>query len=294
MPDNLLTVATFNFEHGGWSPEHDDYRRLHLLPEVVTQVPDLDILFLQEGRSYNADGSRLLFEAEELLLPTGPMRGFLTPSGRGLLHEIVFIRWPRLRPVRHYVWGMPDVYHDQVGWLHARLNGLFQPLLLNSVQWPHWSGDGRLDHALRLTNYAAPDKLAIIAGDFNSLWPGDEEFEPDWLARPPHKRSHKTLPPGTRPNSGQLVSDRRALTTLAEAGFANAGSLARDYTVTVNQHIDDGQGARIDHILLSPQLAPALVPGSYRVWANELGDQASNHRLVSASFDMRWIRRCDR
>jgi hypothetical protein len=35
-------------------------------------------------------------------------------------------------------------------------------------------------------------------------------------------------------------------------------------TVTVNVGIDHGQGGRIDHLVLSPLLAAALVPGSYR------------------------------
>ncbi len=287
MPDHddNLTVATFNFEGGGWSPDHDDYRNLRLLPEVVAQVPGLDVLFVQEGRAWDGDGSRLLFEAEALLRPSGPLRGFLTPSDRGLLHEVVFVRWPRLRPVRHYVPG-PGTYHDQAGWLYARIDGVPEPVALKSVQWPHWSGDARLDQALRMTGHAAPGELAIIGGDFNSLWPGGKEFEPDWLALPRHKRPHKTLPPGARARAGDLASDRRALTVLAEAGFASAGSLAGDCTVTVNRHIDDGQGARIDHILLSPSLAGTLVPGSYRVWANELGDRASDHRLVSASLNL--------
>jgi endonuclease/exonuclease/phosphatase family metal-dependent hydrolase len=283
--DAILTVATFNFEAGGWSADRDDYRNLRLLPEVIAQVPGLDVLFLQESRSWDSDGSRLLLEAEALLAPAGPLRGFLTPSDRGLLHEVVFIRWPRLRPVRHYLPG-PRTYHDQVGWLRVVLDGRPEPIALKSVQWPHWSGDARLDQALRMTGHAAPGELAVIGGDFNSLWPGGDEFEPDWAALPRHGRPQKTLPPGARPHEEDLVSDRRALTVLAEAGFVSVGALAGDYTVTVNRHIDHGQGARIDHIVLSPRLAGALVPGSYRVWVNDLGDKASDHRLVSARLDL--------
>jgi hypothetical protein len=44
-------------------------------------------------------------------------------------------------------------------------------------------------------------------------------------------------------------------------------------TVTVNAGIDHGQGARIDHLVLSPLLAAALVPGSYRVHVSDLGDR---------------------
>ena len=73
---------------------------------------------------------------------------------------------------------------------------------------------------------------------------------------------------------------------LAGAGFISAGCAERDTTVTVNAGIDCGQGARIDHIVLSPWLAPAVVPGSYRVWVSELGDRASDHRMVSVRLDL--------
>ena len=138
------------------------------------------------------------------------------------------------------------------------------PLWLRSVQWAYWNGDVRLDEAQKLTRFAAPGSAAIIGGDFNSIWPQcpghDPEFEPDWAALPPHKQHHKTLPPGLAPD-GRLVSDRRALTVLARSGFVSAGCAARDMTVTVNAGIDHGQGARIDHLVLSPLLAAAAGPG---------------------------------
>jgi hypothetical protein len=172
--------------------------------------------------------------------------------------------------------------------------GLEPMLCLRSVQWAHWNGDVRLDEAQKLTRYAAPGVAAVIGGDFNSLWPDcpghEPEFEPDWTALPPHKRHHKTLPPGLRAD-GRLVSDRRALAVLAGAGFVSAGCAARDTTVTVNAGIDCGQGARIDHLVLSPLLAAALIPGSYQVHASDLGDRASDHRLVSARLDLERLAR---
>lgn len=280
MSGHELTVATLNLEDG---------QELDLLPQLVGQVPDLDVLLFQEGRAFDAVGQRLRFRAEELLAPLGLDRSFLTRSARGVLHELVFVRSSRVRPVEHYAPELPDVFHDQVGFLHARVPGLGRPLRLLSVQWAHWNGDVRLDAALKLTKHAAPDVAAVIGGDFNSLWPDcpdhRPEFEPDWMVLPPHKRLHKMLPPGLRPD-GVYVSDRRALTVLAEAGFANAGCVAGDVTVTVNDHADRGQGARIDHVLVSPLLAPAIVAGSYRVWANELGARSSDHRMVSVRLDL--------
>jgi hypothetical protein len=274
----VLTVATLNLEDG---------RELKLLPELVSQVPDIDVLLLQEARAFDFAGQERRFRAEELLAPLGLDRSFLTRSTRGLLHEMVFIRSARLRPVRHFTPDLPDVFHDQAGWVQVRVAGLEPVLHLRPVQWAHWNGDVRLDEAQKLTRYAAPGVAAVIGGDFNSLWPDcpghQPEFEPDWQVLPPHKQHHKTLPPGLRPG-GRLVSDRRALTVLAEAGFRSAGCLAGDTTVTVNTGIDHGQGARIDHLVLSPLLAAVFVPGSYRVWANDPGNQV--HRLVSARFDL--------
>jgi endonuclease/exonuclease/phosphatase family metal-dependent hydrolase len=276
----VLTVATLNLEDG---------RELHLLPDLARQVADLDILLFQEAKGFTFSGQRLRFLAEELLTPLGLDRSFLTRSTRGQLHEVVFVRSARLRPAAHYTPDLPDVFHDQPGWLRLRVAGAGPVLVVRSVQWAHWNGDVRLDEAHKLTRYAAPDVAAIIGGDFNSLWPDcpghAPEFEPDWEALPPHKRLHKTLPPGLRPD-GRLISDRRALSVLADAGFTSAGCVAGDVTVTVNAGIDHGQGARIDHIVLSPLLAAAVIRGSYRVWRNALGDRASDHRMISVRLDL--------
>ncbi len=275
-----LTVATLNLENG---------QRTDLLPDLVAQVADIDVLLFQEARGFDLDGQKRRFQAEALLVSAGLDRSFLTRSQRGLLHEMVFVRSARVRPVAHFTPDLPDFFHDQIGWVQVRVAGLDLVLHLRSVQWAHWNGDVRLDEAQKLTRYAAPEAAAIIGGDFNSIWPDcpghEPEFEPDWTALPPHKQHHKTLPPWLRPD-GRLISDRRALMVLAGAGFISAGCAERDTTVTVNAGIDHGQGARIDHIVLSPRLAPAIVPGSYRVWVNELGDLASDHRMVSVQLNL--------
>lgn len=280
-----LTVATLNLQDG---------KRLELVPDLLNQIGrPVDILCFQEGKEYDRDGQARRYHAEDLLRSLGLDRNFMTRSTRGTLHELVFVNTTRLQPVRHWTPDLPDVFHDQVGWTHLRVDGLDEVLAVKSAQWAHWSGDARLEEAHKLTRYAAPDSLAIVAGDFNSIWPDcsagrvHQEFEPNWPARPFHKQQHKTLPPGARPRKGRdLVSDRRALTLLWEAGFRSAGCLADDMTVTVNAHIDDGQGARIDHIVLSPPLARAMVPGSYGVGISETGDQASDHRLVWVDLDL--------
>lgn len=274
-----LTVATLNLQDG---------ERVDMLPGLLASFPRVDVLALQEGREWDADGQRRRFAAEDALRPLGLDRSFLTRSTRGTLHELVFISTACLTPLEHHTPDTPGVFHDQVGAVRLRFAG-FEPMLtVRSVQWPHWSGDERLNEALRLTRCGAPEACEIIAGDFNSLWPDcadHEEFRPDWGKLPPHKRSHKTLPPGIGP-SGPLVADRRALTVLAEAGLKSAGCLAADMTPTVNVKADLGQGGRIDHIVLSPRLAAAVIPSSYGVLISETGNQASDHRLIWVTLDL--------
>jgi endonuclease/exonuclease/phosphatase family metal-dependent hydrolase len=283
-----VTVVALNLEDGGWDQQHQDHRKLDLLPEVIGQVPgEVDVVLFQEGKYYGFRGQRLRYRAENLLADF-ELRSFMTPSTIGQLHDLVFVRWPRFRPIEHFKAELPDAFHDQIGWLHFMVEGLDRPMAVRSLQWAYWDGGTRLDAAQKLTRLAAPGQLTLLGGDFNALWPdcdGHAEFEPGWEGLPPHKRTHKTLPPGLRPD-GRLVSDRRATQVLHEVGFINAGCLAGDMTPTVNSHIDQGQGARIDHILFSPDLTPALVRSSYRVWISELGDRISDHRMISVRLDL--------
>ncbi|WP_395111343.1 endonuclease/exonuclease/phosphatase family protein [Actinomadura sp. SCN-SB] len=299
MSAGEVTVVVLNLEDGGWDRQHEDHRNLDLLPELIGHVPAVDVVLFQEGKHYGLRGQELRYRAETLLGRFG-LRSFMTPSTIGQLHDLVFVRWPRFRPVTHYKAGLPDVFHDQIGWLHFQVEGLDRPLAVRSLQWPHWDGGARLDAAQKLTRFAAPGRLSLLGGDFNALWPDcrrprqwwrpwprrvHREFEPNWERLPPRKRTHKTLPPGLRPH-GRLVSDRRAMQVLKEVGFVNAGCVAGDMTVTVNTNIDHGQGGRIDHILFSPDLAPAQVAGSYRVWISELGTRLTNHRMVSVRLNL--------
>ena len=293
MSAGEATVVILNLEDGGWDRKHRDHRNLDLLPYLIGQTPgEVDVVLLQEGKDYNSRGQRLRYRAENLLLERFKLRSFMTTSTNGQLHDLVFVRWPRFRPIDHFKAELPDVFHDQIGWLHFGVEGLDRPVPVRSLQWAYWDGGPRLDAAQKLTRFAAPGQLSLLGGDFNALWPDCDahtEFEPDWKRLAPHKRTHKTLPPGLRPD-GRLVSDRRATQLLAEVGFINAGCVAGDMTPTVNSHIDQGQGARIDHILFSPDLAPALVRDSYRVWTSELGNQISDHRIVSVRLDLDRLR----
>jgi hypothetical protein len=156
VSSNELVIATLNLQDGGWSAGHGDYRGMSLLSGIIGQIPGIDVLLFQEGKGYSARGQMLRFRAEELLRDFG-LRSFMTRSVRGQLHELVFIRWPRLRPVAHYTPDLPDVFHDQVGVLRFRAAGLQPALVVKSVQWASWNGDVRLDEAQKLTRHASPD-----------------------------------------------------------------------------------------------------------------------------------------
>lgn len=124
MANEQLAVATFNLEAG---------RRTDLLPDVVAGVPGLDILFLQEAKSWDEDGHRRAFEAEAQLRPLGLDRGFLTPSTWGTVHTMVFIRSGRLRPLRHCTQHTPRVCRDQIGTLELGMLGSGHVLTVRSV-----------------------------------------------------------------------------------------------------------------------------------------------------------------
>src|SRR5579859_228570 len=131
MTAHELVIATLNLENG---------ERVDLLPDLVAEAPRLDVLLLQEGREWDRRGQKRRFQAESLLAPLGLDRSFLTRSTRGTLHELVFIRSARMRPLAHYTPDLPDVFHDQIGAVELLAGGLMAPLTVRSVHWPHWSG----------------------------------------------------------------------------------------------------------------------------------------------------------
>jgi hypothetical protein len=276
---DVLTVATLNLEDGA---------AVELLPEVAAQAGQIDLLLLQEGKSWDRDGHRQRYRAERLLNDAGLDRSVMTSDkGLGSLHTLIFWNSGRLRLLTHHDPLWPDVARSRRGVAgFETASGLV--LRARSVHWPHWGGDARMDAAQQLTWLANRRFASVAGGDFNSLWPdcpGHQEIEPDWEMIEEHKRHHKTLPPGARPD-GPPTSDRRALTVLADAGFRSAGCIVGDMTPTVASREDNGQGGRIDHLALSRMLAACVIHGTYAVHISTVGDQASNHRLVSIGLDL--------
>ena len=276
-----LVVATLNLEEG---------REAGMLPDLVGQAGDVDLLLMQEGKNWHANAQRPRFRAEQLLSSIGLDRSLMTAGTGSMSHTLIFWRTSRVRCLAHHDPLWPGVFPGQGGPAEFAVEGFGSALTAISVHWAYLSGDVRLDQAQQLTRFAALGVPAIIGGDLNSLWPDcpgqHEEFEPAWHRLLPHKRHHKTLPPGLRPDDGALVSDRRALTVFADAGFTSVGCIADDMTPTVNDKADIGQGGRIDHIVVSPALADCVLPATYAVHVSEAGSRASDHRLVSVILDL--------
>lgn len=87
-------------------------------------MPQLDVFLLQEGREWDRRGQQHRIQAESLLAPSGLDRSLLTRSTRGTLHEVVFIRSARLRPLAHFTPDLPDVFGDQIGAVELLADGL--------------------------------------------------------------------------------------------------------------------------------------------------------------------------
>lgn len=278
--DDVTTVQVWNPENGGRQP--DGSYKLAPIASVVREVGP-SLLFLQEAWGWNADGGKVLRAFERLI----GMRGYLTPSNRGPLHEVVFVaphihvsqHWPRMEGPE----GM--VFQDKVGFVVVHVPGFPHPWRVRSVQAKYSDGNDRLGQALDKVNGA--DSWVIEAGDFNSVSADSTqgEFKPDWERLPLHGRSHKTLPPGLVPAGETWVSDTRATDVFRRAGYIDVGAWANDPTVTINAHINDGQGARIDLAYVGKPFEDVLVPGSYRVLISDLIDEIGDHRPLVFQVD---------
>lgn len=287
---NELVIATFSLAGDGL--EENAARPFPPLADVVSQIQDLDVLFLQVACPPGFDGERIVGLLERAFAPIGDMRGFVTRSAFGPSLEAVFVRASRICPIRHITPDCPDATPSHVGFLLAEVAGLGRPLALRSVAWGDAYGYARLEEALKLAGIAATDALAVIGGDFNCIAPdhaGVHEFEPDWNMVPLNACKLRATSLGTEADG--WVSDRRALRALTRSGFVNIGSLARDATATVNDHAEYGEGARVHHLLVSGALLPAVVPESYHVWINAIGNRAGDHRMVSTRLDLSRVAR---
>jgi hypothetical protein len=274
----VVTFGTLNLEDG---------EAVELLPAIVEPAGEIGLLCLQEGKAWHLDGQRRRFRAQKLLACCGLSSSVMTTdASRGPLHTLIFWNPDLLTIVSHNdpAWPMAtSASRAGVAEFETR-DGLV--VAARSAHLPADDGDARLAEARRLTWLADPRKASFVGGDMNSLWPdcpGHQELEPRWQLLPAFRRHHKTFPPAA---DGSLVSDRRAMQALADAGFVSAGCLAGDTKPTVNRKADAGGGGRIDHLAFNETLAACYVPGTYKVHVTDAGNEGSDHRLATAGADL--------
>jgi len=270
-----IRVMSYNILNGGREGGPADDGRWRAEVEVIHGAAP-DVLLLQEARGFDADGGRLLFEAEQAL----GMRGLLSVAPRTGQHTAVFLG-EDVRPVRFE----PDSahFHHALAQATVLLPGLAEPVIVASIHLSPLSPALRAAEVGWLAGLAAPGRLSLVAGDANSLAPGDPE--PDgWETLPPHFRVRYLDPSAARP-----AADRSALRFLHAAGFTDSAAhgAVPDPTPTVpTRGFPEAEFVpfRSDHVLLSPALAPALV--SYRVVDDDRTQMASDHLPVVVELDL--------
>ncbi|WP_321969174.1 endonuclease/exonuclease/phosphatase family protein [Paraburkholderia tropica] len=265
-----LSVLTYNTLFAG--RDGDDDRRARKQIELINDLRP-DVFLMQEARHLDAQGSALLYALERDI----SMRGFLAIAPRTGQHIAIFIREP-LRPLSFEVDGAH--FHHTLATLKVAVPGGEQPITLISAHLCPNGPDVRRREAAYLTVQAAPDRLTLIAGDFNSASPHDPEPE-DWVGLAPHHRA--------RYLSDDLQGiDRSVLAQLEAAGWVDLGhrlDASKAPTVPTGAYRDvEFATMRCDYLLASQALVTKA--RSYRVIRNDITDAASDHYPVFATFDL--------
>lgn len=262
-----MKVLSYNTLFGGWDGD-DNRRSLTQLEAIARERPD--ILILQECKLFDANGYRRLYEVEEAL----GMRGFMTLAPHTGQHTAVFAR-RELMPVATE--GDSVHFHHAATFVTLRVPGFSSPVTVVSVHLCPCGPDVRLKEAAYLVAHAAPERLALVAGDFNSVSPLDPE--PDWSTLSPHFRARYLSPDGRS-------ADRLVLQRLYNAGYidiAHRFDGGPEPTVPAAAFLNsEFVPFRSDYFLASASLAEKAV--SYGVIRDELTDAASDHYPIVAEF----------
>lgn len=263
-----LTILTWNTLFAG--RDGGDDRRAQLQARLVPEVTP-DVFLMQEARGLETGGGAALHAFEAA---TG-MRGFLALAPRTGQNIAIFIRAP-LRPLAFE--ADTNHFHHTLASLTVAVPGVARPITFHSA---HLCPNGpivRRREAAYLAVHAAPDKLSLITGDFNSASPHDPD-PADWATLSPHHRARYLA-------EDMTGLDRSVLAQLEAAGWVDLGhKLDPEVTPTVpTAAYRDAEFAtfRCDYLLASQALA--AVAQSYRVIRTDLTDAASDHYPVLASF----------
>lgn len=265
----LLTVLTYNTLFAGRDGASDAraQAQIGLINEVCP-----DVFLMQEAKGFDASGGAWLYDLESRI----DMRGFLAVAPRTGQNVAIFIRAP-LRPLAFESDGAH--FHHALATLKVVVPGVETPITFISAHLCPNGTEVRRREAAYLAVQAAPEKLTLITGDFNSASPHDPEPE-DWAALAPHHRA-RYLADDLR------GIDRSVLAHLEAAGWVDLGhrlDKAKTPTAPTAAYRDaEFATMRCDYLLASASLANAAQ--KYEVLRTPATDSSSDHYPVLVRFD---------
>lgn len=265
-----LTILTYNTLFAG--RDGSDDRRAQSQIGLINDIKP-DVFLMQEAKGFDANGAAWLYALEAQI----GMRGFLAVAPRTGQNLAIFIR-ESLRVVSFESGG--SHFHHATATLKVALPDSDKQITFINVHLCPNGPEVRRREAAYLAVQAAPDKLTLITGDFNSASPHDPEPE-DWPALSSHHR--------IRYLADDLQGiDRSVLAHLEAAGWVDLGlQLDSGKTPTVpTVAYRDAEFAtmRCDYLLASKALAATAQ--TYRVIRNADIDSASDHYPVAATFEV--------
>jgi endonuclease/exonuclease/phosphatase family metal-dependent hydrolase len=265
-----LTALTYNTLFAGRDGSED--RRARAQIELVNELRP-DVFLMQEAKGFDANGSAWLYDLEARI----DMRGFLAIAPRTGQNVAIFVRAP-LRPVAFDADGAH--FHHALATLKVALSDSAKTLTFISAHLCPNGPDLRRREAAHLAVQAAPDKLTLLTGDFNSASPHDPEPE-GFDALPSHHRA-RYLADDLR------TADRSVLAHLEAAGWVDIGHARGQAGVpTVPTAAFTGTEfavMRCDYLMASKALAAHA--RSCEVIRTPLTDMASDHYPVLATFEL--------
>jgi endonuclease/exonuclease/phosphatase family metal-dependent hydrolase len=265
-----LTVLTYNTLFAGYDGTDD--RRAQAQVGLINELKP-DIFLMQEAKGFDANGNARLFALESRI----SMRGFLAVAPRTGQNLAIFIREP-LRPIAFEADGAH--FHHALATLKVSLPDSEKQITFISAHLCPNGPDVRRREAAYLAVQAAPDKLTLVTGDFNSASPHDAEPE-GFEVLPAHHRARYLA-------DDLHTADRSVLARLEAAGWIDLGHRLDAATVptvpTPACHDVEFAAMRCDYLLASNALAEMAT--SYQVIRNAVTDTASDHYPVLATFEV--------
>ncbi|WP_406107938.1 endonuclease/exonuclease/phosphatase family protein [Micromonospora globbae] len=254
----MLRVMTWNIRTGGRDGDGTD-RRDAIVEVISAERPD--VLLLQELRGFGADGVLDTF-ADRL-----GMRPHLARSCLG--QPVAVLVRPPLRTLAAGPLRRP-FHHAAARVVLATDAG---PLTVLGTHLSPYSGGWRrveVDWLARAVR-RAPDGLALVGGDLNSLDPATDHTARLASLAPPYRRRHLR-------RDGRTV-DTRAVAVLLATGLVDlwraAGGPDEGLTVPTRHGGGEFTGMRLDYLLGGPPLAARV--RDCRVVRGGVADHASDH-----------------